>query len=124
MATLVHETAARNAIASAVTALIDANGTGTLHIQTAGNAADLAVLTMSATSFGAPSTGVVTANTITADTNTIAGVAASGQIKDGAGTVILSFDVSTAGASINLSSDQIGAGDTLTITALTYTAAA
>lgn len=123
MATLSHSTEARDAIAVAVTGLINVGGGGSLFIQTENNLLDLAVLPMSATAFAGPVNGVATANAITEDTSTAAGAAAAGQIKDGNGLVILNFDVATANASVNLSSADIGNGDTLTITALTYTAA-
>jgi hypothetical protein len=127
-------TAARNAAADAVTALVNAGGAGSLRIYsgtmpTDANAALsgntlLAQLTMSATAFGAASAGVATAATITADASADAsGTATFFRVLSGAGTVIFQGSAGTASCDLNLNSTAITAGANVAVSSLTYTQA-
>lgn len=113
-------TTARNAAASAVVGLL--NG-GTLEIQTSG-AAVLAVLTFGATAFGAPATGVATANAITRDeTANATGTAALFVAKNSTTGTEISGTVGIAGSGADLivTTTSIVAGQPVEITSLTYT---
>lgn len=125
-------TAARNAACDAIVDLVDGGaGAGTLQIRTgaaptAPSDADtgtlLATLTFSDPAFGAASSGVATANSITSDTNVDAtGTAAHYRVKDSNSTVIWQGNVSTSGADINFDSVSFVAGGTAAISSLTVT---
>lgn len=123
---------ARSAMCDALVDLIDA-GTppGTLTIRTGSaptNTTDsdsgtlLATLTFNTTAFGAASSGVATANSITSDTNVDAsGTAGHWRIKNAAGTVIAQGTCGTSGADINFDSVTFVAGGTAAISSLTIT---
>ena len=122
-----HSTAARNAATDAVTALIGTSGnlkfrlTGT--VGSPGTAA--ATLPLSATAFGASSSGTATANAITSDTNATgnASPVATATLETSGGTVVIHTDVAASGGSINLSGGlTINSGDTVSCSLLTYTA--
>ena len=85
----------------------------------------LATLTYSATSYGAPSSGVITANSITSDSSADAtGTASFARIfTQSAGTVIFDCDVGTSGATINLNTVSIVTSGTVAISSSTITLA-
>ena len=116
-----HTTTIRNGIADYVVDAIDSGGTGTLEFQTSGDV-EVATITFSATAFGAAAGGIATANSMTDDTNATGGTISKARIKNGSATEILACAVGTGGSDINLSSLSIGAGDTVSLTSLTYTA--
>lgn len=119
MATI--STAARNAACDAITALLNAGGAGKIVFKTSGGTA-VATLPFSATSFGASSVGVATANTITSDTNAAGGTTDHAEFQNNAGTAVFTtVSVGTSGSEINLSSVAIGAGDTVSVSSLTIT---
>lgn len=119
-----HPTAIRNGIADYVVDRLDL-GTGTasgrLVFQTAGSVA-VATLSLSNPAFGAASSGVATASAITSDTNAAGGTTTKAELRDRDGTAIILCAVGTSGSDINLSSTTIGAGDTVSMSSLTYTA--
>lgn len=115
-----HPTATRNGLADYI---VDQLDSGTIEIQTSGDV-EVATLTFGATAFGAAAAGVATANAITSDTNATGGTAAKAQLKTSGATAIVNCSVGTSGEDINLSSVSIGAGDTVSISSLTYTAPA
>jgi hypothetical protein len=116
-----HPTAVRNGIADYVTALLDANGVGKLVFLTAG-ASIVATLNLAATAFGTASGGTCTAGTISDDTNATGGTMTNAALRDGAGTTIIACTVGTSGCDINMSGVVVGAGDTVRVTSLTYSA--
>jgi len=120
---ITHGAATRTAIANLVVDAIDAGGAGSLEFLTSGDV-EVATLAFGATAFGAASGPTATANAISDDTNATGGTIAKFRVKSGAGTVIFSGSVGTSGEDINLSSLSIGAGDTVSVTSLTYTAPA
>ncbi len=118
-----HVAALRDTLCNAAVDAIDNGGTGTLEFVTSGDV-EVATCTFSATAFGASSGGTATASAITDDTNATGGTVAKFQIKDGVGTAIIFGNVQTSGGDINLSSLSVGAGDTVSVSSLTYTAPA
>lgn len=119
-----HLTAVRTGIADYVVDLIDAGaGAGTLVFNTSGDV-EVATLTFSDPAFGAAVNGVATASSITSDTSATGGTVAKFVVKDSNGTVVFSGAVGTSGSDINLSSLSVGAGDTVSVSSLTYTAPA
>ena len=119
-----HGTTARNAIADTVTALIDGGtGAGYLEFQTSGGT-EVATCPFSATAFGAASSGTCTANAITDDTSATGGTIAKAALKDGDAVSHIQCACGTSGSDINLSTLSITAGDTVSVTSLTYSAPA
>lgn len=123
-------TAARNAMVDAFTALVTT--TSHLYIRTGAaptNTSDgdsgtlLATLTMNATAFGAASSGVATAGSITSETNAPnSGTMGHYRIKNNAdAAVVCQGDVGLSGADINFDSVTVVAGGTVALTSLTVT---
>ena len=122
-----HSTAARNAATDAVTALIGASGN--LKFRLAGNVGApgtaVATLPLSATAFGASSSGTATANAITTDSNATgnASPVATATLETAAGTVVIHCEVAASGSDINMSNGlTVAAGDQVSCSSLTYTA--
>lgn len=122
-----HSTAARNAAGDAVVALIGASGNLTFRL--AGNIAApgavVATLPLSATAFGAASSGVNTANAITSDTNAAgnASAVATAALQTSGATLVIHCAVAASGSDINLTNGlTVAAGDTVSCSSLTYTA--
>lgn len=84
----------------------------------------LAELTMNATSFGAASGGVLTANAITSDSTADAtGTATFARLLESDGTTaIADFSVGTSGTEIILNTTSIVAGAQVSISSMTITA--
>lgn len=117
-----HGTATRTALATAVLGEIDAGaGAGNLVFRTSGDV-EVATCPLSVTS-GVVSGAVLTFNTITDDTNATGGTVAKFTVEDDAAADVLLGNVQTSGGDINLSSLVVGAGDTVSVSSLTYTAA-
>ena len=124
---LTHSAAAKNAATDAVTALIGASGnlvfraTGTLGAP--GTA--VATCPLSADAFADASSGTATANAITSDTNAAGGTVATATLQTSAGTVVIHCAVAASGSDINMSNGLvITAGDTISVSSLTYSALA
>jgi hypothetical protein len=122
-----HSTAARNAATDAVTALIGASGNLVFRLTGTIGAPGTAVATcpLSADAFGDSSSGTATANAITDDTNATgnASPVATASLQTSGGTLVIHFAVAASGSDFDLSGGlTITAGDTVEVTALTYTA--
>jgi len=123
-----HSTAARNAATDAVTALIGVSGNLVFRISPSTVSAPgtaVATLPLSATAFGAASSGTATANAITSDTNATgnASPVAFATLQTSGGTVVIQCAVAASGSDINMSGGlTVAAGDTVSCTSLTYTA--
>lgn len=119
-----HPTAVRTTVADTVVDLID-GGTppGHLVMQTSGGVT-VATLTFAATAFGGAVAGVATAAAIVSDTNAVGGTIAKAELRNAAGTAIILCSVTATGGGgdITLSSVIISAGQTVSISSLTYTA--
>lgn len=120
-----HASTVRDAIATAVRTAANFSATPKVVIGTSALALPstgiLATITLGST-FGAPSSGVITA-TGAAATASASGTAAKCIVTDGANTAVFNGAVGTSGSEVNLSSLTITSGDTITITGnVTYTA--
>lgn len=121
-------TATRNAAADTIWDLLNS---GSIQIRTGaqptnvGDAAQgtlLGTLTFSATAFGAPSNGVVTANSITSDTNADAsGTAGHARLLDSGAAIHSDADCAQGSGTFNFDNNVIVAGGTIAISALTGT---
>jgi len=122
-----HSTAARNAATDAVTALIGASGILAFRLTgTVGSPGTIAAsLNLSATAFGASSSGTATANAITTNTNVTgnASPVATATLQTSGGTVVIHCAVAASGSDINLTNGlTLASGDTVSCSSLTYTA--
>jgi hypothetical protein len=121
---ITHGSATRDAVCNAVVDRLDL-GTGTaqgrLVFQTSGGTA-VATLSLSNPAFGNASSGVATAGAITSDTNAAGGTTTKFELRDRDAVAVILGSVGTSGSDINLSSVIIGAGDTVSVSSLTYTA--
>lgn len=123
-----HSTAARNAATDAVTALIGTSGNLVFRISPSSIASPgtaVATLPLSATAFGASSTGTATANAISADTNATgnASPVAFASLQTSGGTLVIHCAVGSSGSDINMTNGlTVAAGDTVSCSSLTYTA--
>lgn len=116
-----HGSGVRTAIATAVRDAIDAGaGAGLLVFLTSGDV-EVATLTLS-DPCGSVAGAVLTFGAITSDTSATGGTVAKFSVTTSDSTGVLYGSVSTSGADINLTSLAIGAGDTVQMTSLTYTA--
>lgn len=125
---ITHATAVRNGLADYIDDQVNVGtNPGTLVFQTSGDV-EVATCTFSATAFGAATNGVITANAISDDINATGGTVTKFRIYNGDITPaeVLSGTVTATGGGgdIELSSTTIGAGDTVSITSLTYEASA
>lgn len=123
-----HSTAARNAATDAVTALIGTSGKLVFRISpstVASPGTAVATLGLSATAFGAASSGTATANAILADTNATgnASPVAFATLETSGGTVVIQCSVAASGSDINMTNGlTVASGDTVSCSSLTYTA--
>jgi hypothetical protein len=123
---VVHSTAARNAIVTAVAALLNAgsaNAAGIARFRTAANAV-VAALPLTNPAVGAPSSGVGTFAAITSDTNAAGGTIASLTLEDrDRATVLTINDIrTTVGGDMQGNSLTVSAGATVAIQSLQYIA--
>ena len=118
---ITHASGLRTTLATAVRDAIDAGtGAGQLVFQTSGDVA-VATLTLS-DPCGTVSGPTLTFSAITSDTNAAGGTVAKFKITTSTPGDVLFGAVSTSGSDINLSSLSVGAGDTVSVSSLTYTA--
>lgn len=129
-----HPTAIRNAVADFICRGVAAATTGLnvqggtpparLFLLTSGDV-EVASLTMSNPAFGTASSGVCTASAINSDTNADGGTTTKAEIRQGTtGTpvILCSVTATGGGGDIQLSSVIISAGQTVSISSLTYAA--
>ena len=119
-----HPSAIRTGIADYVVDQIDLNTPpGKIIMQTSGGTT-VATLTFSNPAFGAASSGVATASAITADSSAVGGTVAKAEFRQGGGTavVLCSVTATGGGGDITLNSVIISAGQSVSISSLTYTA--
>ena len=116
-----HSASVRNSLAQVILDAIDVDvGAGTLEFQTSG-AVEVATLTFSDPA-GTITAEVLTFSAITSDTSATGGTTDRFVVQDNTGDDVFLGSVATSGGDINLSSLAIGAGDTVSVSSLTYTA--
>ena len=122
-----HPSAVRIAVCDFIVDRIDAGAAaGTLEFQTSGDV-EVATLTFTDPAFGnANGSAVATAAAITSDSSATGGTIAKARAKDSNGVEVFACSVTATGGggNIELSSVVISAGQTVTISSLTYTAPA
>jgi hypothetical protein len=126
-------TAAQNASANAIAALVDADaGAGTLKIYSGSTPANgntdpagtlLATVAFAVTAFGAASSGVISATDPAAVTGVAAGTAGCYIVEDASGDNVFVGDVTATGGggSLELATTTISVGLSVDITSFTYT---
>jgi hypothetical protein len=124
--TTTHTTTFRNLVADLIGDTCDS---GKLVFRITGSTANapttaVATLTLNAAAFPAAASGTITAAAITSDTNAAGGVIAFATIETSGSVVKAHCTVGTAGDAINVTSGglTVTAGDTVSCSALTYTA--
>lgn len=122
-----HPTAFRDTVADLVDSTLST--TAKLVFRLSGTAASpgtaVATLSFGNPAFGASSSGTITANSITSDTNATgnASAVATATLETGGGTVVVHCAVAASGSDINMTGGlTVGAGDTVSCSSLTYTA--
>lgn len=123
---ITHPTAARNTLASAINTLVNAgSAAGKLKILTSGDAL-LATITLNDPAFGSPSNGAIAAVTSPAlsTTATGTGTAAKFTVTDSDDTVVYQGSVATSGGDLTIDNTSIVTGQTVNVTAHSYTAPA
>lgn len=120
---ITHSTAARNASADAVLALLNVGGAGNLVFLT-GAAAEVATLPLTDPAAGGAVGGVATFSAITPDTTTIAGTITQFELQNNAATDVITGTVTLigGGGDIELTSVTYANNETIEVTSLTYTA--
>lgn len=124
-------TATRNAACDAIVDSIDAGGPGLLRVRTstqptnvgdAENGTLLGTLTFSATAFGASSTGVATASSITSDTSADAsGTAGHFRILTGASVALMDGTCGQGSGDLSFDNSVIVSGGVIAVSSFTVT---
>lgn len=111
-------TAARNAAADAVVALLD---DGDIRFETSGDN-EVSTNDFGATAFAAAAAGIATANAIADDTSTIEGTIDHAVLRNSGGTPVINATVSETGGGgdFQFPSLSFGNNDTLQVNSLTY----
>lgn len=122
-----HPTTFRDAVADLVDSTLGTTAKLVFRLSGTAGSPGTAVTTLAFgnPAFGASSSGVITANAITSDTNATgnASPVANATLETGGGTVVVHCAVAGSGSDINLTGGlTIGAGDTVSCSSLTYTA--
>lgn len=119
-----HSDASRNAATNAVVDQLDGAGSK-LCFRISAEGAIAATLTMATPAFGASSSGTATAGAITTNTNAAgnASPVTHATLQTSGDVIAITCQVAASGSDINMSGGlTIGAGDTVSCTALSYTA--
>jgi hypothetical protein len=120
--TLTLSTVAKNAAVDAVVDLLDAGSPpGNLVIKNTGGTI-LASLALANPAFGASSGGIATAGTISDDLSADAtGTAATFELRNAAGTVVITGTCGLTGEALNLNTLSIVTGTKVSVSSLTVT---
>lgn len=121
---ITHVTAVRNALATEISTAVDAGAGAGLIVFMTSTDVEVATLTMTDPAYGAPSSGSITANTITPDNDATGGTIALFKVTDSTDTEVYRGTVTEigGGGDAELSSLDISAGDKVELDSLVYTA--
>lgn len=119
---MVLETAARNALADAFDDYVNTGaGTANMKLETNGDV-EVATFNFQNPAFGAAAAGVITlAGVPIEDASATGGTVAQGSIYNRNGDKVCESVAATSGQEITVSSTTIGAGESVSLTALTVT---
>lgn len=122
-----HPTAFRDTVADLVDSTLSTTAVLVFRLTGTANSPGTAVATLAFgnPAFGASSSGTITANAITPDTNATgnASPVATATMQTGGGTIVVHCAVAASASDINMTGGlTIGAGDTVSCSSLTYTA--
>ncbi|MBN1131201.1 MAG: hypothetical protein JXA71_19580 [Chitinispirillaceae bacterium] len=123
---ITHPTAARNTLANAINTLVNAgSAAGKLKILTSGDAL-LATLTLADPAFGSASNGAIAldCDPVLSAQATGTGTAAKFTVTDSDDTIIYQGSVATSGGDLTIDNTSIVTGQTVNVTAHSYTAPA
>jgi hypothetical protein len=109
-----------DAIRNSIVDVFDSLNGGTLVFHTSAHAV-VASCALSATAFGAPSAGVITANAISDGTVSTGGTVAHAHLVTSGSTEQCTLTCGTSGAEIILSGLTFSSGDKITVSSLTIT---
>jgi hypothetical protein len=114
-----YETATRNAAIDPVGVLCDG---GDIQFRTSGDN-EVATCDFSATAFGDPASGTITANTISDDTTAVGGTIAKAVLRKSDTTVIATLSVTATGGGgdIEVTSLVVAAGEKFSVSSVTLT---
>lgn len=117
--TVTLQDVARNAACDAVVDLLDG---GSVQFQTSADA-EVATLDLANPAFGSATNGTATANSITADTDAAGGEITKAVFRDSSDSAVFEVTVTASGGggTIEMSSVNIGEGDTVSLTSYTHT---
>ena len=118
---ITHSATIRDQLCDLVVDAIDAGGAGSLVFMTSGDV-EVATCPFTVTAFGPASGGTATANAITDDTSATGGTVAKFKCVSGGAADIFFGAVAVSGSDMDLSSLSVGVGDTVSVSALTYSA--
>lgn len=115
-----HSAATRIILADAIGDQLDSG-----FLEFRATATEVAKLGLAAAAFDAAASQTITANTITSDTDAAGGTIDNAVLKTSGDAIVVNMtNIGTSGGEdITISSLTIGAGDTVSCSALTYTAA-
>jgi hypothetical protein len=119
---MVITTTMRDALANAFDDAVNTGGgTATFKLETSGDV-EVATFDLANPAFGAASTGVITLSGVPIqDTSATGGTVAQASMYSRAGTKLSESVAATSGQEVTVSSTTVGAGETVTLTALTVT---
>jgi hypothetical protein len=119
---MVITTTMRDGLANAFDDVVNTGGgTANLKLETSGDV-EVATFDFANPAFGAASTGVITlASVPIQDASATGGTVAQGSIYSRGGTKLSESVAATSGQEITVSSTTVGAGEVVTLTALTVT---
>jgi hypothetical protein len=122
---ITHVTAVRNALADLIASTLLTGSAQEAQVVLRQGTTTIVTFDLAATPFGAASSGTITANTMPRTASaTASGIVDNFQLKDQAGTVILTGTVTATGGGgdIEVSNTNIASGQDCSLESLTYTA--
>jgi hypothetical protein len=122
---ITHVTAVRNALANLIASTLLTGSAQEAQVVLRQGSTTIVTFDLAATPFGAASSGTISANTMPRTASaTASGIVDNFQLKDQAGTVVLTGTVTATGGGgdIEVSNTNIASGQDCSLESLTYTA--